>query len=53
MGSGFCPKENLVPELPPELKNGKRQAWTFSSSGWLFCYFFGVIKCLRDLEMDK
>ena len=32
---------------------GGRQAWTFSSSGWLFVYFFGVIKCLKDFELNR
>jgi hypothetical protein len=27
----------------------KKQTWTFSSSGWLFLYHFGVIQGLRDL----
>jgi hypothetical protein len=31
----------------------KKQMWTFSSSGWLFVYFFGVIKCLRDLKLNE
>jgi hypothetical protein len=27
--------------------------WTFSTSGWLFTYFFGVIKALREQgELD-
>ncbi|KAL0051560.1 hypothetical protein WJX82_009808 [Trebouxia sp. C0006] len=30
-----------------------RQAWTFSSSGWLFVYFFGVIKCLKQHGLNK
>lgn len=30
-----------------------RQSWTFSSSGWLFTYHFGVIKCLRDLKLNQ
>ena len=32
---------------------GQRQMWTFSSSGWLFVYFFGVIKALRDLKLNE
>ena len=32
---------------------GGRQAWTFSSSGWLFVYFFGVIKCLKDFGLNR
>ena len=32
---------------------GGRQAWTFSSSGWLFVYFFGVIKCLKDFGQHR
>ena len=29
------------------------QVWTFSSSGWLFVYFFGVIKCLREQDLHR
>lgn len=29
------------------------QMWTFSSSGWLFTYQFGVVKCLRDLGIER
>eukprot|EP00192_Tetraselmis_astigmatica_P021811 CAMPEP_0117696298 /NCGR_PEP_ID=MMETSP0804-20121206/28601_1 /TAXON_ID=1074897 /ORGANISM="Tetraselmis astigmatica, Strain CCMP880" /LENGTH=284 /DNA_ID=CAMNT_0005510433 /DNA_START=169 /DNA_END=1023 /DNA_ORIENTATION=+ len=31
----------------------KRPVWTFSSSGWLFVYHFGVIKCLKDLNLHQ
>ena len=30
-----------------------RPLWTFSSSGWLFVYHFGVIKCLKDLNLHR
>uniref|UniRef100_A0A061RQ66 Patatin n=1 Tax=Tetraselmis sp. GSL018 TaxID=582737 RepID=A0A061RQ66_9CHLO len=30
-----------------------RPVWTFSSSGWLFLYHFGVIKCLKDLDLHR
>ncbi|KAL3142991.1 hypothetical protein ABBQ38_003272 [Trebouxia sp. C0009 RCD-2024] len=39
-------------DTAPNNRRG-RQAWTFSSSGWLFVYFFGVIKCLRDFELHR
>ncbi len=32
---------------------GETQTWTFSSSGWLFVYFFGCIRALRDLERHR
>ena len=37
--------------VPPEREG--RQAWTFSSSGWLFVYFFGVIQCLKELGLHR
>lgn len=45
-------KTRRAPRRVPTERVG-RQAWTFSSSGWLFVYFFGVIKCLRKMNLDK
>lgn len=44
--------ENLIKSTLAEAGN-PRQSWTFSSSGWLFTYHFGVIKCLRDLKLNQ
>eukprot|EP01023_Acetabularia_acetabulum_P010506 TRINITY_DN1477_c0_g2_i1.p1 TRINITY_DN1477_c0_g2~~TRINITY_DN1477_c0_g2_i1.p1 ORF type:complete len:386 (+),score=53.86 TRINITY_DN1477_c0_g2_i1:201-1358(+) len=27
--------------------------WAFSSSGWLYIYFLGVVKCLKTLKLQK
>lgn len=35
-------------QTPTQIMTMQRQTWTFSSSGWLFTYFFGVIKALRE-----
>eukprot|EP00884_Botryococcus_braunii_P000258 jgi/Botrbrau1/10232/Bobra.0362s0021.1 len=41
-------------ELPGPVETGEaRQVWAFSSSGWLFTYQFGVVKCLRDLGIQS
>ena len=31
----------------------QRQLWTFSTSGWLFCYHFGVVKALKEQDMSR
>ena len=52
MGGAFSRTRFKRTDIAPDSRRG-RQAWTFSSSGWLFVYFFGVIKCLKDFELNR
>lgn len=52
MGGVFSTIKLKRTDTAPDSRRG-RQAWTFSSSGWLFVYFFGVIKCLKDFELNR
>eukprot|EP00873_Tetraselmis_striata_P044354 jgi/Tetstr1/464618/TSEL_009372.t1 len=36
---------------PSSSRPGTRPVWTFSSSGWLFVYHFGVIKSLKEMNL--
>eukprot|EP01025_Chloroclados_australasicus_P052223 TRINITY_DN6080_c0_g1_i3.p2 TRINITY_DN6080_c0_g1~~TRINITY_DN6080_c0_g1_i3.p2 ORF type:complete len:396 (+),score=34.62 TRINITY_DN6080_c0_g1_i3:28-1188(+) len=31
----------------------ERVTWAFSSSGWLYIYFLGVVKCLKQLKLTE
>lgn len=48
-----CPEPPVADFLSTQPVFTDAQLWTFSSSGWLFVYFFGVIKALRDLKLNE
>eukprot|EP00892_Ulva_mutabilis_P011905 jgi/Ulvmu1/9087/UM005_0182.1 len=38
--------------MEPQVETPKT-VWTFSTSGWLFVYFFGVLKAMRETGRDR
>ncbi|KAK9806909.1 hypothetical protein WJX72_007180 [[Myrmecia] bisecta] len=51
--AGIHVRADATERTAPPSSGKPLQAWTFSSSGWLFAYSFGVVKCLRELEMTN
>ncbi|KAK9819058.1 hypothetical protein WJX81_001935 [Elliptochloris bilobata] len=44
---------SLPAESKAEGRARPKQTWTFSSSGWLFVYHFGVVRALKELRLTR